>query len=71
MTEYQITEIAMFAAEAIENGYNYKNCLNMMKQDYNLSQEKLNEIEKLMRSFDMETDEEYEKFTSDLTALLS
>jgi uncharacterized tellurite resistance protein B-like protein len=43
----------------------------MMKQDYNLSQEKLNEIEKLMRSFDMETDEEYEKFTSDLTALLS
>lgn len=69
MSEKEFQDMYMLLSESIENGYNYKNVLVMVKEQYNVSDENLVKIEKLMREHVWEDDNQYKKFKIDLRSI--
>lgn len=66
MNKELFQDLLSFFSEAIENGYNYEYCLEKARKDFNLSNDILIKIHKLMLDFKWLEDNHYIQFEKDL-----
>lgn len=62
--------IYIFLGEVVENGYNYKKCIEEAKKKWNLTFEQAEKIHQIMENHDMVSDNQFEKFTKDLQKII-
>lgn len=62
----------MYLSEAIENGYNYKYCIDKAKEEYNLNDNVANEVESLMSNHKRWNGDDvyFEQFGKDLKGIV-
>lgn len=63
-------DIYIFLGEVIENGYNYKKCLEASIKKWSLTFEQAGKIHYIMENHNFSKDCHYEKFNEDLKEIL-